>query len=557
MSMPSAGDQARYKKAPRRKRLPMAPAARQREAVLYVRVSSKEQEESGYSIPAQLKAGRDYAEREGLPVVREFVEAQSAKKAGRAQFDEMLNFLKHAGRPMAVITEKTDRLYRNFKDLVKLDDLVNIDDIELHLYKEGMVISQHSTGHEKLIHSIKIVLAKGYIDNLREETIKGSREKAAQGHYPNKAPLGYINNPITRHIDPDPERAGLVRRIFECYATGEFSIRDLVAMAREQGLPTRAEGRGRVTHTTINEMLRNPFYVGKFRWAGQMYDGKHTPLVSHELFARVQAIMDGRAGGTFQAKEFAFTGLLRCGYCGYMVTAEEKRKKSGKTYVYYHCSGSTNKDKSRPRCPKPHVREEALAERLGEIVARIQLDDRVFRSLRDALKSSAVEQQQFHEEAVSRLQAKAAKLQRQLKTLYMDKLDGNLSPDDYMAFKQDIEADLARANEQLAAHQTADRKYIEHGVQLLELAQTAYSSYMSRTGPEKRRLLNFVLSNCVMTAEGLIPTYRKPFDILASAGSMTEKGQGPDASDRDLVSLSTPNGARTRVTTLKGWCPNH
>lgn len=123
------------------------------------------------------------------------MEAQSAKATGRKQFNAMLEHLKASKHPVAVIVEKTDRLYRNFRDLVTLDDLVTTCDVELHLFKESMVVSQKSTGHEMLVHNIKIVLAKAYIDNLREETIKGSREKAAQGHYPNKAPPGLPEQP--------------------------------------------------------------------------------------------------------------------------------------------------------------------------------------------------------------------------------------------------------------------------------------------------------------------------------------------------------------------------
>ena len=85
------------------------------------------------------------------------------------------------------IVEKTDRLYRNFRDYVTLEDL----DVEIHLPKEGQIISKDSKSQAKLMHGIQVVIARNYIDNLREEVRKGMREKAEQGIYPSRPPMGY------------------------------------------------------------------------------------------------------------------------------------------------------------------------------------------------------------------------------------------------------------------------------------------------------------------------------------------------------------------------------
>ena len=157
-------------------------------AVLYARVSSKEQEKEGFSIPAQLKLLKDYAAREGS-VVKEYVDVETAKQTGRTSFGEMVAFLKASLRVRIILVEKTDRLYHNLKDWVLLDDL----DVEIHLVKEGAVLSRDSLSSEKFMHGIKVLMAKNYIDNLSEETRKGMLEKAEQGIWPSAAPLGYRN----------------------------------------------------------------------------------------------------------------------------------------------------------------------------------------------------------------------------------------------------------------------------------------------------------------------------------------------------------------------------
>jgi DNA invertase Pin-like site-specific DNA recombinase len=177
------------------------------EAVIYARVSSKEQEKEGYSIPAQLKLLNSYAEEKGFKVVKEFVDVETAKSAGRTHFQEMVKFLQANDKVKTILVEKTDRLYRNFKDYVYLEEL----DLEIHLVKEGEIISRESRSPVKFIHGIKVLMAKNFIDNLSEEVRKGMREKAEQGDYPSRPPLGYRPNLQTKCIEIDPERADLVK----------------------------------------------------------------------------------------------------------------------------------------------------------------------------------------------------------------------------------------------------------------------------------------------------------------------------------------------------------
>ena len=146
-------------------------------AVIYARVSSKEQEKEGYSIPAQLKLLKQYAAAQGISIAREFVDVETAKQTVRTNFGEMVTHLKEHPSVRTLLVEKTDRLYRNLKDWVTLDEL----DLESHLVKEGAVLSRDSRSSEKFMHGIKVLMAKNYIDNLSEEARKGMMEKAEQG----------------------------------------------------------------------------------------------------------------------------------------------------------------------------------------------------------------------------------------------------------------------------------------------------------------------------------------------------------------------------------------
>src|SRR5690348_15622972 len=200
------------------------------QAATYARVSSREQEQEGFSIPAQLKLLHDYAAKKSFTLRQEFVDVETAKTPGRKQFGEMVRFFAANPSCRVLLVEKTDRLYRNFRDAITLEDL----NVEIHFVKEGQVISKDAKSQAKLIHDVHLVMARNYVENLREEVKKGMREKAEQGIYPGRAPFGYRNNGTERSIEVHPNNAETVKQIFELYASGDYSLLQLRRIIRDE-----------------------------------------------------------------------------------------------------------------------------------------------------------------------------------------------------------------------------------------------------------------------------------------------------------------------------------
>ena len=289
--------------------------------------------------PAQLKLLKDYAATEGFTIAQEYVDVETAKQTGRTAFGEMVAWLWAHTDARVILVEKTDRLYRNLKDWVTVDEL----DAEIHFPKEGVVLSRDSRSSEKFMHGIKVLMAKNYIDNLSEEARKGQQEKAEQGIWPTKAPLGYLNvtGPDGRKvIAADPDVAPIVAKLFEWYATGEFALKGVAKKARAAGLAYKKSG-APVPTSTVHSILRNRLYTGWFEWNGKLYQGKHEPLVSIEMWKRVQGVMDGRNASKHRrmTHDFAFSGLIACAKCGCSVVGEIKKQK----YIYYHTTGYADK----------------------------------------------------------------------------------------------------------------------------------------------------------------------------------------------------------------------
>lgn len=370
-------------------------------AVSYARVSSKEQEKEGYSIPAQQKLLGGYAKANQITIAREFVDVETAKQTGRPNFEQMMRYIKDHPSIRIVLAEKTDRLYRNLKDWVTMDEL----DIEIHFAKEGVVISRDSKSSEKFVHGIKVLMAKNYIDNLSEEARKGQLEKAEQGIWPTKAPMGYRNvtDPNGKKIiEPDPKYAGMIARLFGWYATGTLSLKEAAAKAKEVGLVYRRSG-GALPTSSIYAILRTRLYTGDFMWHGRRYQGQHQPLITRELWERVQGILSSRnasKAGRKTKHDFAFTGLISCGHCGCAMIGELKKRR----YVYYHCTGYKGK------CPEPYVREEVLSERFSSLLGQLNFDDGVLSWVKMGLKQSHGDEKEEHEAAIKRLQVEHDRL---------------------------------------------------------------------------------------------------------------------------------------------------
>lgn len=485
--------------------------------VIYARVSSREQAEEGFSIPAQLKLLREYGAAKGFAVAREFVDVETAKQAGRQGFGEMVEFLRGSrGLCRAILVEKTDRLYRNLRDYVTLDEL----DLEIHFVKEGFVLSADSRSTERFLHGIKVLMAKNYIDNLGEEASKGMREKAEQGIWPSWAPLGYVNLELNgqRVVVPDPERAGIIRRMFEWYASGTCSLEQVRQRAIEEGLTGR--NGGPPSKSTVAHVLQNIFYTGSFVWKGRVYEGNHKPLITVELFERAQqAFRKDNKPSRRASHIFPYTGLLQCAFCGCAITAERKKGR----YVYYHCTGF------RGGCQKPAIREEALEELLGGVVSAVVIPEETVEWIKQALRESHHDERAYHEEQVQHLQAEYLRLQGRLDRAYEDRLDGRIAEDFWARKSAEWRQQQIALRVAMERHENANRIYFEEGFRILDLAGRAYDLWLAQGAFEKRKLLDVVLSNCTFDGETLTATYRKPFCWLAEGLRCSDWLPGPDS----------------------------
>ena len=447
--------------------------------------------------------------------MQSFEDVETAKITGRKQFGEMVDYFKRNRTCRILLVEKTDRLYRNFRDATTLEDL----GIETHFVKEGQILSKDSKSQVKFMHDIRLAVARNYSENLREEVNKGMYEKASQGRYPARAPFGYRNDKATRTIEIHPERAPIAKRVFELYVSACYSLLTLSKKIRkETGVY--------ISKANIHQMLTNPFYIGQFVWRGHTYQGTHTPLITPALYEEVQRVLHGYNKPKYGKQDIAFRGLLRCAHDNCTVTGEFKKGK----YVYYRCSGG------RGPCDLPRFREKDVAGMLGDVVRDVTIPPEVAERIAIVFERDQVN-------AGARLAQERARLNRELNTLrtrmdgaYSDKLDGKISEDFWQRKQVDWQAEELRITTRLGGLKEPSKENTLADVRrILELAQNAYSLYVTQKPSEQAELFRTVLLNCAIDSVSLYPTYKKQFDLIAKRAKDEEWSGRADLNCRPLA----------------------
>ena len=476
--------------------------------VLFARVSSREQEESGYSLPSQEKLLREYADKNGLSVAKSFSISESASgKSQRETFKKMIAYADLHGVKI-IVCEKADRLTRTFKDMVRIDAWLDEDpERRIHLVKDSLILHRDSKSQEKLNWGIRILFAKNYIDNLSEEVKKGQKEKIAQGWLPTKPPLGYktIGEKGHKMHVIDEEKAPLVKRMFELYATGNYSLMALVKRMNAEGL--RNAGGTKLARSRVHELLSDPFYYGTMRWKEELFEGKHEPLINKAMFNAVQARLARKHANPLYRKHLpVFKAMIECVECHGTITWEiQKGNWYGHCNHYRDCS------------QKKYVRQELVEKQLYpyfDKVAPIHRD--VLGILEKALKESQSDEIEYNENKRGTLTRIIATADQRMAAAYRDRLDGAMPLEICQKVIDESNEEKKSALHELERLRGNRNAYYEAGLAIHELALEAYNIYQSpkATIEDKRLLLSHMFTRHTMK-EGLIqPNYTFAFEFL-------------------------------------------
>jgi site-specific DNA recombinase len=464
---------------------------------IYTRKSTDDKDRQVRSISDQLSELKDLALKEQLEVVDVFVEKQTAKIPGRPVFNEMIERMEK-GEASGILAWHPDRLARNSVDGGKIIYLVDTGIINEMKFPTFWF---DPTPQGKFMLSIAFSQSKYYVDNLSENIKRGHRNKVKDGIWPQMAPLGYINK--NRKIVPDENIAPLIKKTFEAYSSGSFTLRQLRDKFNELGLK-RKSGKD-LAVSNYQKLLKNPIYTGLMLYNGEIHEGKHEPIITKKLFDSVQEVMMRKSKPHSKGlKPFLYRGFFRCGECGCFITTETQ-----KGHNYLRCTKRKNP------CSQKYTREEIITSEIQKEIKKVSLpDDWAKWMLAENEKDKLVEAQSstlFADKTKADISLLDSKIEKLMNTY----LENALSLDEYRDMKNKLVNEKQLLKEKLSAFEQKVNNRFELTEKFLK-----YNIELANEGinEEKLHLFKKVGSNFIIEARTVLFEPRGAWRILSESG---------------------------------------
>lgn len=473
---------------------------------IYCRKSSEAEDRQVMSIESQLSAlRRAFSGQPDIEIVDIYEESFSAKAPGRPRFNEMMSRIEQ-GEAQGIVAWAPDRLARNSIDggrIVYMLDRRVIQNLKFSTY----TFENNSQG--KFMLQIMFGQSKYYSDALSENVKRGNKTKIEKGWRPNQAPLGYLNDSPTKTIIRDPIHFPLVQKMFQLMLTEVHTPKQIALMARDEWgfrTPQRKRTGGRpLAMSSIYKILSNPFYAGIIVWSGQTYTGKHEPIVTLDEFQRVRALLERPGRPRPQKHSFAFVGMMRCGSCGFQVTAERKRKPRGQEYVYYHCA----KRSLGPRCPEPSLELRALEKQIEVYLRGMAIAPALHNWTQEEVMLLSGHGQKDEIARKASLQAAIKGLDKQLDELTGLRIRNVLNDADFLKQRLALQQEKLRLEQRLAIDKKQEDRF-EPMSTLISFSNRAADWFLRGDDQIKRLILATVGSNLTVRGKILSIEARKP-----------------------------------------------
>lgn len=517
-----------------------------KQAVMLARVSSRKQER-GASLEAQVEAINGYCNKNNLiiiePTPKAFVFVESSTRGGRKKFNEMIDFIEKQKHKTAIVVHTLDRLQRGFGECEKIKELLKADKIEVHFIQESLILDKFSSDDDFTRYDFGILSAKLYLTSMNKNVKRSQKYNRESGLWQGLAPIGYLNAKDERRratLILDPDRAPIIKQIFEEYASGVHSLSSVWMSAKEKGLISKepnynpkSKNFGKycpISKNKVHDILTNPFYYGEMYVADEEIDEKtkkpiktfyklvnhvYEPLISKDLFDKVQKVLKARKKEKFCKEQkyagipFVFRGLITC-KCGCAITPEHHRK-GNKEYIYLRCSHQKG------TCNQKLVNENNILEQLNrEIFHQIHISPTMCDLLKQSITASLEDEKKINASVRKKIVEEINIIDNRLDRLWECYLDKDINKARYETEKQ-------KYLEQKKDLTVRAEKYTDISNDLKENVEKAIdfasnlSNLMAKASPdEKNMLLKKLLTNCVLDGDVLKYEIKAPFDKLLS-----------------------------------------
>ena len=483
---------------------------------LYARKSSESEDRQVQSIDDQINRLKKLAADTSISVVEVLTEAKSAKKPNnRPVFDEMIARLEN-GEADGILCWQINRLSRNPIDSGKVQWL-----LQRGVIKSIQTIDREYRPEDNvLLFSVESGVANQFILDLSKNVKRGQQSKLASGWFPAVAPIGYLNELANHTIIKDPERFALLRRAWDLMLTGNYTVPQIWdKLVNEWGLITvkrKKIGGEPLRLNALYKIFSNIFYTGQFYISGQLYQGKHEPMITLQEFDHVQILLGRKGKPRPKTHTFPFTGIIHCGDCGCWITAETKTKlikteNKLKSYSYYHC---THKKTDRPCFQKKVLAADGLERQIEKEIMNLtilpEFQQWALECLNDKNDREIDERTKIYESQHKSLVETQNHLDNLTKMRYRELID------DEMFLKE--KAELVNKIETLKGllRQTENRaeQWLELSEKVFNFALYAHKAFLAGNLETKREILAALGSNYILKDQKLTISYNEYFEPI-------------------------------------------
>lgn len=470
-------------------------------AIGIARVSDPSQDD-GQSTPAQVRRVTEYASQRGLDLAEIHEITESSTKDTRKKFEVIIKQIRESSVPIALLADTIDRVQRSFRESIELAELLKKGKLELHFLRENLILNKDSNSADLLRWDMGVMFARSYVLQLSDNVKRASEQKVRSGEWPEKAPCGYRNVELEngkKWIEVDRDRAPLIVKAFELYSTGQWSFKALAKHLAELGLTTNTKSQ-RPMYTSHLEryIIKNPFYYGEMEYKGKRHPHNYETLIPKWLYYKCEQVLLnwGKKPYKWGGKDFVFKGLLECSKCGSMLSSYEQKE-----FIYVRCHN----------CKAVHCREDKLLKQASVIFASMTLPEAVVEDLTGQLRKGHETERDFYEQNVSRIQKELGKLTNRKSVMYLDRLDGRITHDEYDKLIVQTKTREEKLHDEMRSHSKADETFLISCSYLLELLKRASDLFERSQPSQKNQLLRFVLANAKVDGEKLVWDLKSPF----------------------------------------------
>ena len=496
-------------------------------AVNVSRVSTEEQKEAGNSLPAQIERINNYCKRKSFEITKTFSFDESAYKDKRDEFDKLLEYVQEISKKekVAVCFDKVDRLSRSVFDkrVAIFYQMALADKIELHFVSDNQVINGKLSATEKSGFSMSLVMASYYSNAISDNVKRAFEQKRRNGEWTGKVRLGYLNihldqeKRLRKDIILDPEREHLIRKLFELYATGNYSLETAKIKITELGL--RSSKGFNLPKSSIENILKDSFYCGiAISEKYGSYAHKYPRLVAREMFDKCQDIRLKRSNLPYKAlsRDFILKGMIKC-VCGCSVSPEYHKKANGKEYNLYSCTNAKG------ICKRVYINENDLLKPIKKVLTSFaSITEENQNDLVDDLRKDTEAEVVFHKAQMNRIRNEYEQLKSKDDRLLEAFLDQSITKDVYDKKHQDYADKLQVLEIELSEHRKADYDYQTTVAVVISVARRANDIFdKSSDVAGKRAFLNFILQNPTLHGKRLDFKLRSPFNLIYELATST------------------------------------